>query len=227
MTDATYGGDTGSRPGGRTADDMKSTAMEKADKAKTAVKDQASQLASQAKDKAAGEVERRKGEATQTLDDFAEAIRRAAGALSEQDHSMGARFAQQAAEGLADISRTLSNKSPEDMLRSAREFGRSNPTAFFAASVLAGIALGRVAGSSSQPDTPSQSATGGQLGQGAQTSLGQTTTGQSAGQAAGGSSGATLESSTPSYGAAGGATVTPGLGASGVGSGIDDGRTSR
>jgi hypothetical protein len=59
---------------------------------------------------------------------------------------------KQAADGLEQISRTVSEKRPEELLDAVREFGRRNPTAFIAGSVLLGVALGRFARSSESHD---------------------------------------------------------------------------
>lgn len=134
-------------PSGDTGRRVTETAKEQGREIKEAVKQEASSFA----DKARHQADEKKEQGAATIGDFAEAIRRAGDELRDRDQSMGAQLAQQAADGLAGLSRSLSNKSPEEMLRSAREFGRDNPGAFFAASVLAGVALGRVAGASSNP----------------------------------------------------------------------------
>lgn len=136
---------------------VKDAAKASGREAKVAVKKEASSFAEKARDQA----EAKKDKGAATLGDFAEAIRRAADELRERDQSMGAQLAQQAADGLAGLSRSLANKSPEDMLRSAREFGRQNPSAFFAASVVAGVALGRFAGASSDHGRSSDHASAG------------------------------------------------------------------
>jgi hypothetical protein len=50
---------------------------------------------------------------------------------------------KQAADGLENLSRSISEKRPEEMLDAVRDFGRRNPTAFVAGAVLVGLAVGR------------------------------------------------------------------------------------
>lgn len=124
-----------------------------------AVRAEAAHFAEAARDEVTEQVEAGTQAVTGALDGFAEAIRKASEELSQQDQTFAARFAGQAAEGLQAVSRTLSGKSPEEMLHTARDFGRDNPTAFLAGAVLAGVALGRFARSSaeranSEPPTP-------------------------------------------------------------------------
>jgi hypothetical protein len=53
----------------------------------------------------------------------------------------------------------VSDKRPEELLNAVRDFGRRNPTAFIAGTVLLGLAIGRMVKSSEQhlagPDMPS------------------------------------------------------------------------
>jgi gas vesicle protein len=111
---------------------------------------EASKLASTAKDKATDGLSQKKESATQTIAAFADAIRKAGDDLAEHDQSALGRVVKQAADGLATMSRSVSEKSPEDLLHTVRELGRSNPVAFIAGSVLVGVALGRFARSSAQ-----------------------------------------------------------------------------
>ena len=77
------------------------------------------------------------------MTDFASAIRKAGEDLSQHDQSLAAKMIKQAADGLEGVSRSLSDKRPEELLDAARAFGRDNPAAFGAAAVLAGLAVGR------------------------------------------------------------------------------------
>jgi hypothetical protein len=119
------------------------TAKEMAGNAAQAVKQEAATFAAEAKDKAAEQIEQHKETATRTLGDFADAIRKAGEELSGKDQSMASRLVQQAADGLEGFSRSVSDKRPEELLDAVRDFGRRNPTAFVAGSVLVGLALGR------------------------------------------------------------------------------------
>lgn len=120
------------------------------------VKGEAAHFAEAAKEKAAETAEQGKETITTALADFSEAIRRAGEELGEKDQTLAARLVAQAADGLETLSRAVSEKRPEDMLNAVRDFGRNNPTAFLAGSVLAGLALGRFARSSAAHERPSQ-----------------------------------------------------------------------
>lgn len=137
--------------GGSGADALRSeaqAAQEKLTGAVETVKGEAAHFAETAKQKAAEKADQGKEAITSALGDFSEAIRRAAEELGEKDQTLAARLVSQAADGLQTLSRAVSEKRPEDMLSAVRDFGRSNPTAFLAGSVLAGLALGRFARSS-------------------------------------------------------------------------------
>lgn len=121
------------------------------------MREEAAHFASQAQQKAAGEIERRKATASQTLGQFANAIRKAGDELAEGEQSVAGRFVGQAADGLENFARTLSDKRPEELLDSVRDFSRRNPTAFVAGAVLAGLAIGRFLRSSEQPSTLGES----------------------------------------------------------------------
>lgn len=108
----------------------------------------AAQLASTAKAKAVDSLIETKHSATETISAFADAIRKAGDDLAQHDQTTVGRIVRQAADGLASASRTVSEKSPEDLLQSVRNFGRTNPVAFVAGAVLLGVALGRFARSS-------------------------------------------------------------------------------
>jgi hypothetical protein len=112
------------------------------------VKEEVATFASTVQEKAVEKIADRKGAATETLGAFANAIRHAGDELAQQDQSLAGRVVKQAADGLEQISRTVSEKRPEELLDAVREFGRRNPTAFIAGSVLLGVALGRFARSS-------------------------------------------------------------------------------
>lgn len=115
------------------------------------VKQEAQSFANQAKEKASGQIEQHKETATRTLGDFANAIRRAGDELSQSDQSMASRLVQQAADGLENFSRTVADKRPEELLDAVRDFGRRNPMAFVAGSVLVGLAVGRFLKASAEP----------------------------------------------------------------------------
>jgi hypothetical protein len=128
------------------------------------VKQEAASFASDAKEKAADQLGQHKQAATETLSDFANAIRKAGDELSQGDQSVAGRVVRQAADGLEGFARSVADKRPEELLDAVREFGRRNPTAFIAGSVLAGVALGRFLKSSG--DQASQSGSAGAFGSG-------------------------------------------------------------
>lgn len=107
------------------------------------VRDQARGLASDTRQQASQKLDQRKQEAAGTIHDFADAIRRAGDELGQRDRSMPARLASQAAESLEGISRAVADRSPGEMIDAARDFGRRNPTAMLAGSLLVGFAVGR------------------------------------------------------------------------------------
>jgi hypothetical protein len=115
------------------------------------VKQEAQTFAAAAQDKAIDRAEQTKETASRTVADFANAVRRAADELSQSDQSAASRIVQQAANGLESLSRSVSDKRPEELLDAVRDFGRRNPTAFVAGSVLIGLALARFVRSSAQP----------------------------------------------------------------------------
>lgn len=115
-----------------------------------AVKQEAASFAESAKEKVADKVGEKTQAAAQTLGDFASAIRKAGDDLAQNDKSLAGQVVKQAADGLESFSRSVSDKRPEDLLNAVRDFGRNNPAAFIAGSVLLGIALGRLAKSTEQ-----------------------------------------------------------------------------
>jgi hypothetical protein len=115
------------------------------------VKEEVATFAAAAQEKVSSEVEEKTAQARQTLGDFAAAVRRAGDDLSEHDQSVAGRVVKQAADGLENLARSLTDKRPEQLLDAAREFGRRNPTAFIVGGILLGIAAGRFLRSSA-PD---------------------------------------------------------------------------
>jgi hypothetical protein len=118
------------------------------EKGREAVREQASTFARAAQDEAHARSEALKGQAADGLHSFADAIRKARSELDEKNMGPVSGLVGQAADGLESLSRSLQNTSAAEMLDGVRDFGRRNPLSFIAASVLAGIALGRFAGAS-------------------------------------------------------------------------------
>lgn len=143
MSTLGQGQDQGARPD-------QSSAKQMASEAAQAIKQEARSFAEAAKEKVADQAEQHKATATDALGEFANAIRRAGEELSNGEQSVTGRMVKHAADGLEGLSRSVSEKRPEELLSSLRQFGRENPTAFIAGSVLAGLALGRFMRSSEQ-----------------------------------------------------------------------------
>jgi hypothetical protein len=164
MTDSTTGGNAGGRlPESRVKEDAEKARAEVEREIGSAAESlsQAGRMAQERTRSALGDAaqqarsyaDSQKDAAAQSLKDFAEAVRRASDELGERDQTLAARFVQEAAGGLESLSRSVGSGSIEGMLDSVRDFGRSNPTAFIAGSVLAGIAIGRFALASNDRDT--------------------------------------------------------------------------
>lgn len=129
------------------ADSAKAAAGAAVDTLKT----EAASFADTAKGQVRETLQEKKGIASDALSDFANAIRRASEELSQSDRSAASGMVRQAADGLEGLSRSVSEKQPEEMLHALRNFGRENPTAMIAGSVLAGLALGRFLRASDKP----------------------------------------------------------------------------
>lgn len=134
-------------------------AREKLGEAGAAVRGEAAHFAERTKEQVSEKVEEKTSEVADALGVFADAIRQAGDELGRQDQTFAAQLAGRAADGLQSFTRTLAGKSPEQMLHSARELGRTNPTAFVAGAVLAGSAIGRFARSSAHHDNATPAAT--------------------------------------------------------------------
>ena len=130
-------------PSAPTLKDQVGAARDRIGELNRTVRDEAHTFTSSARQQAASRVEDRKQKVTGTIHDFADAVRRAGDELNQRDQTMAARLVSRAAEGLEDVSRTLADKRPSEMVDGLRDFGRRNPTAFLAGSVLLGVALGR------------------------------------------------------------------------------------
>lgn len=142
MTDRETYGSSGSDGGGRAREGVADAA--------TTVRAEVAHFASAAGEKAQEKVAEGQKVVGDGLGQFADALRQAAGNLEGGDQRVVAGLVKQAAEGLESVSRVVADKQPEEMLRAARDFGRQNPGVFFAASILAGVALGRLARASGE-----------------------------------------------------------------------------
>ena len=127
-----------------TAGSLKDAAMD----AVGGVKQEVASFAASAQERLSDGADQQMDTAAKGLHVFAGAIRTAGEELAKQDQSIAGSLVKRAADGLEDLSRSLSAKDPEQLLDAVRQFGRDNPVAFAGASVLIGVALGRVARSS-------------------------------------------------------------------------------
>lgn len=109
------------------------------------VKDEAKELGSQAQRIAGERAEQAKDAAASHLDVFADALRAASDELGKNQSGPAAEMVSNAASGLEGLTRSLHGQSTGQMVETVRRFGRENPVAFLAGSVLAGLALGRFA----------------------------------------------------------------------------------
>ena len=113
--------------------------------ASQAVKSEAQELGSQAQQIAGNQAEKAKEAAASHLDVFADALRAASDQLGKNQSGPAAEMVSHAASGLEGLTRSLHGQSTGEMVETVRRFGRENPVAFLAGSVLAGLALGRFA----------------------------------------------------------------------------------
>jgi hypothetical protein len=125
-----------------------STASRLAHEGRDALKRTADEVSSRARAEAEARGEDLKERTTEGLDVFAQAVRTAGDELARTQPGPISDLVTQAARGLEGFSKSLRGSSTGDMLEEIRKFGRHNPGAFIAGSVLAGFALGRFAGSS-------------------------------------------------------------------------------
>ncbi|MCF3933120.1 hypothetical protein L1787_06785 [Acuticoccus sp. M5D2P5] len=124
-------------------------AKEKIDEAAETVRDSAEHAGADVKNAAHAYAEEGKKYAASHISTFASAVRRASDELSERDQGIAARVVTEAADGLEQVANSISNKSVDEMVVSVERFARRNPSAFVIGTVLAGVALGRFAKSSS------------------------------------------------------------------------------
>lgn len=156
----------GSNPGGKTEQVGERLQMEKeaatraAGSAWEGAKEAGSEALDQARKQAEVQGEKLKEGASDELDAFAAAIMAASEKLSERQPGFMADLMGQAASGLHGVSEALQRRSTGDLVDSIRDFGRRNPTAFIAGSVLTGFALGRFAGSTATHRRRSAAASG-------------------------------------------------------------------
>jgi hypothetical protein len=104
----------------------------------------AGDLASDAKEAVAKQAEVAQHTMGENLSALGGALRAAGDRLEEQDQTMASNFVRDAAGGLERLSTSIKKKPFQEIVHDVRSFGRNNPTALIAGSVLAGLALGRL-----------------------------------------------------------------------------------
>lgn len=155
MTDInTYGS-----PSGGAEARTREGAREGTGEAIAAVKAEAVHFAASAGDKAQDKLAAGQKAVGDGVGQFADALRQAGENLDQGEQSLVSGLVRQAADGLESVARGVADKKPEEMLAAVRDFGRQNPGALIAASVLAGVALGRLARASGERVAPPETAT--------------------------------------------------------------------
>ncbi|WFP65697.1 MULTISPECIES: hypothetical protein [unclassified Mesorhizobium] len=99
--------------------------------------------AAEARQAAAEKAEQTQRDIGSSLAAFGGALRAASDHLANSDQSAVSNFMQEAASGLERLSSSWKEKSFGQVLEDVQSFGRRNPGALLAGSVLAGLALGR------------------------------------------------------------------------------------
>jgi gas vesicle protein len=127
--------------------DIKQTAR----RAGQAIREQASTFASEIGHELSKNVEDQKRRGLEAVRSFAGAVNTAAQELEQQSPQV-ARYVRDAAEGLQSLTRNIEGRNLNDLVRSATDLARSNPTLFMMGAVAAGFALARFMKSS----TPSE-----------------------------------------------------------------------
>ncbi len=106
-----------------------------------------------AKDAARQTAQAQKDAAAANLGDMAGALRGAAGKMSESNQQMLGSMAERAAAGLEQVSTRLRSQDIDGLMRDAEAFARSQPIAFFGASLAAGFLAMRFLKSSGKTDS--------------------------------------------------------------------------
>lgn len=131
--------------------DVKQTARS----AGQAIREQASTFASEIGQELNRSVDDQKRRGLEAVRSFAGAVNTVAQEL-EQQSPQAARYVRDAAEGLQSLTRNIEGRNLNDLVRSATDLARSNPTLFMIGAVAAGFALARFMKSSAPSDEISQ-----------------------------------------------------------------------
>ena len=163
MSDEARGAGVRADPVGAVGADLRSAATAagaKANEAVAGVRDQAAQVAGRVGEEARGVAdaateraeslaEQGKAAGAERAEGLAHAVRRVADDLEETSPEI-ARHVRTAAESVEQVGAALRERSVGDLLGQVGEFARRQPTAFFAAAVVAGFAVSRFAKSSAE-----------------------------------------------------------------------------
>lgn len=138
--------ETDARAAKEPADQVVEGAKQKANE----LKEQTKQAAADAKQHARSFAEEQKDEAADRVDGVADALRNAAGSLDDQDQTVMAGYARQAASGLDQVSNAISNRRLDDLVETVEDFAKRQPVAFLGGAALAGFVMARFAKSSAE-----------------------------------------------------------------------------
>jgi hypothetical protein len=134
-------------PAAKLADDIRGAASS----AVRAVKEQASAVASEVGHELGKTAEEQVGRGAEAIRGFAGAIE-AAGAELEKISPQLARYVNDSADKIRNVSSGLSNRQVNDLIGAATDFARSQPAIFFGAAIATGFALARFLKSSAKPE---------------------------------------------------------------------------
>jgi hypothetical protein len=109
------------------------------------LKEDARQGGEKAKERIGDLADAQKDQVSESLGQFATAIKKASEELRSSDQTLAAQLVREAADALGSLSRSIGGATPSELVGSVRSFGRNNPVAFIGGAVLAGLALGRFA----------------------------------------------------------------------------------
>ncbi|MCV3209984.1 hypothetical protein OHD62_19265 [Mesorhizobium sp. YC-39] len=128
----------------------KQTATETLHDARDELTRKAGDYASEVKQALFNKAEGTQRDVSANLSAFGGALRAASEHLANSDQRTASKFVLDAAGGLERLSSSVKDKPFEEVLGEIQSFGRDNPGALIAGSVLAGLALGRFIKSSPQ-----------------------------------------------------------------------------
>ncbi|TIU25942.1 MAG: hypothetical protein E5W38_28220, partial [Mesorhizobium sp.] len=119
------------------------SAGEALQEARDEIAQRAVDYASEAQDALSERAEETQRDIGSSLAAFGGALRAASDHLANKEQSAASKFMLDAAGGLESLSSSLRQKPLGQVLQDVQSFGRQNPGALIAGSVLAGLALGR------------------------------------------------------------------------------------